>query len=191
MRYVVDAFNLAHKDRDLDRLLDQGDLRAVREAMVRKLGRFAYGQGIAGIVLVFDGSEKGAHLPQRQEIPGGKLVLVFAYPGSADRAIIELVEADRLPGQVTVVTSDKAIIRSVGRLGAHCLTSEAFLRRVRGAERRAHDPWRGEHPGKYGTHSLSPREIEEWLRYFGFDDGEGDEDAPRAGEAGGAPRRKK
>jgi hypothetical protein len=102
-------------------------------------------------------------------------MLVYADPRTdADRFIIEMVEDAKRPGEITVVTSDKFIIRHTVRSSAHHLECRAFLRQMRGAARR--DPFQGEHPGKFAG-QLTPREIEEWMEYFGFEDDDADADS--------------
>jgi hypothetical protein len=44
-----------------------------------------------------------------------------------------------------------------------------FLRTFRRRAEHAADPLRGEDPRKF--HGISPREVEEWMRYFGFEEG--------------------
>jgi predicted RNA-binding protein with PIN domain len=169
MRYVLDACNLIFQDETLEETLEKRGFPAVRALLVSILTRFAHTEGLAEIVAVFDGSEKAAHRPREETCGAGKVRLIFASPREeADQAIIDLVEGTRQPGELTIVTNDKFIIRNVRGRGAHTLSCREFLRRVRRAAKRAADPLQGEDPRKY--HGLSAREVEEWMKIFGFDE---------------------
>ena len=167
MRYVLDACNLIFQDSVLEETLDVHGFPAVRALLVSILTRFAHAEQLPEIVAVFDGSEKAAHRPRQELCGAGKVRLVFADPREeADQAIIERVAGARQPGELTVVTNDRFIIREVRGAGGHTLSCREFLRRIRRSARRAADPLRGEDPRKY--RGLSPREVEEWMKVFGF-----------------------
>jgi predicted RNA-binding protein with PIN domain len=169
MRYVIDACNLIFAHEPLEDALDQRGFAAARQMLVGMLSRFAHAERLDDILAVFDGSEKGAHRPRQQREAAGKVVLLYASPRSnADRSIIELVEDAQRPGEITVVSGDKFIINSVRRAGGHTLGCRAFVRKLNQSARRAADPLQGEDPHKY--HGLSPREVNEWARYFGIED---------------------
>ncbi|HYF52079.1 MAG TPA: NYN domain-containing protein [Planctomycetota bacterium] len=169
MRYVVDACNLIFRDRKLEDTLDEQGFPAARSLLVTMLARFAAAEDIQQIIAVFDGSEKAAHRPRKQSEAQGRVLLVYADPRTnADRFIIDLVEDSKRPGEITVVTGDKFIIRHIQRSRAHHLGCRDFLRKIRSAGRR--HPSSEEPQGKF-TGQLSPREVDEWMRYFGFDEG--------------------
>ena len=169
MRYVIDACNLIFSDRKLEETLENRGFQAARELLTGMLARFASSENLDEVVAVFDGSEKGAHRPRRHREAEGRVILIYADPRTdADRFIIEYVEEAKSPGEITVVSSDKFIIREVRRFQCHHEGSRDFLRKMRRARARAADPLGGEDPRKFhGT--LSPREVDEWMRYFGFD----------------------
>lgn len=169
MRYIIDACNLMFRDRKLEETLETQGFQAARTLLSALLTRFARAEDAGEITLVFDGSEKGAHRPRRQVESGGRLVLVYADPReNADRFIIDAVETARRPGEITVVSSDKFIVRHAQRAGAKTAGCRDFMRQLRGTLRRAADPYRGEDRRKFGA-ALTPREIEEWMKYFGFE----------------------
>ncbi|HEY3324306.1 MAG TPA: NYN domain-containing protein [Planctomycetota bacterium] len=172
MRYIIDACNLIFRDRRLEDALENHGFPAARQLLVTMLTRFAYAERTQQIIAVFDGSEKAAHRPRRQRESAGAVELVYADPRSdADRFIIEMVENAQRPGELTVVSSDKMIIRNVRRLQAHTLGCRDFLRRTRRAIAQASDPLQGEDPRKY-VGQLSAREVEEWMKIFGFKENE-------------------
>jgi predicted RNA-binding protein with PIN domain len=168
MKYVLDACNLIFHDRVLEETLDARGFPAVRTLFVSILSRFAHAERLDEIVAVFDGSEKAAHRPRNELSADGKIRMIYANPrDQADLEIIELVQGARQRGHITVVTNDKFILREVKSAGARTLGSGAFLKRIRRSVKRAQDPLRGEDPRKY--HGISPREVDEWMKVFGFD----------------------
>lgn len=172
MKYVIDACNLIFRDRRLEETLENRGFVAAKEMLVMMLSRYAHAEGLDEIIAVFDGSEKGAHRPRRHREAAGKVVLIFADPRTdADRFIIEYVEDARRPGEITVVTSDKFIVRHVQKASGHHIGCRDFLRRMRVSIQNAADPLKGEDPRKFRG-QLSAREIEEWMKFFGFKDGE-------------------
>src|SRR5437763_4672 len=108
MRYVIDACNLIYAHPPLEETLERHGFQPARAMLVRLLSRFAHAENLDEIVAVFDGSEKGAHRPRRQNEAAGKVVLIYADPRTnADQYIIELVEEAKRPGEITVVSNDK------------------------------------------------------------------------------------
>ena len=166
MRYVIDACNLIFASTPLEEALDRRGFPAARSLVVGLLGRFAREHGAEQMIAVFDGSEKGAHRPRREVEELGKVVLIYSNPRSdADRAIIEMVENAERPGEITVVTDDKFIIRNILGSGAKHVSSRGFLRSAKQARRRAADPMQGEDPRKYAS-GLTSTEIDFWMQYF-------------------------
>jgi len=169
-RYIIDACNLMFASRKLEETLEQRGFQAARAMLVGMLERFLRAEHIEQITAVFDGSEKGAHRPRRSTEAFGKIVLLYANPRQdADRAIIELVEDAKRPGELTVVTNDKFIIRHIRGAGAHHLSSRDFLRRVTRARQHAADPLRGEDPRKFAS-GLTANELDFWMAYFGIEE---------------------
>jgi predicted RNA-binding protein with PIN domain len=172
MKYVIDACNLIFRDRRLEETLEKRGFVAAKELLVSMLSRFAHAEGIDEVIAVFDGSEKAAHHPRRHREAEGKVILIFADPRTdADRYIIEHVEDAKRPGEITVVSSDKFIVRHVQKASGHTMGCRDFLRRMSVSIQRASDPLGGEDPRKFKG-QLSDREIGEWMKYFGFTDGD-------------------
>lgn len=168
MRYVIDACNLIFRDRRLEETLEKHGFPAVRQALVNLLTKFARAEHIRQIICVFDGSEKAAHRPRRAEEAHGRIILVYADPRTdADRYIIELVEDARRPGEITVVSSDKFVVRNVQKARGHTLGCRDFLRQMHGAFRRAADPLGGEDPRKYAGGGMTEREMDDWIKWMG------------------------
>ena len=169
MRYVIDACNFIFTYSPLEEAQERHGFQSARAMLVRMLSRFAHAEGLDEVVAVFDGSEKGAHRPRTQREAAGKVVLIYADPRTnADNFIIELVEDAPRPGEITVVSNDKFIVRHVQKASAHTLSCGAFLRKMRKSVEHADDPLQGEDPRKFN--GLSPREVEEWAKIMGLED---------------------
>ena len=169
MRYVIDACNLIYAHAPLEETLDRYGFQPARAMLVKMLSRFAHAEKLDEIVAVIDGSEKGAHRPRRQEEAAGKVVLLYADPrANADHYIIELVEDTKRPGEITVVSNDKFVVRHVQKASAHTLSCGGFIKRLRASRDHADDPLHGEDPRKFN--GLSPREVEEWAKIMGLED---------------------
>ena len=170
MRYIVDACNLMFASHKLEETLENHGFQSARTLLVGMLERFVRAQGLEQAIAVFDGSEKGAHRPRRASEACGKVLMIYANPRSdADRAIIEMVEDAQRPGELTVVTNDKFIIKHILGAGAHHVTCRDFMRQMSHAKKKAADPLRGEDPRKFSL-GLTPNEVDYWMEYFGIDE---------------------
>lgn len=140
MPYVLDANNLIGHERGPGRPSEED-----REALVKEVAdRLRRTRARAAIY--FDG-------PARRETSLGSLA-VRSSGGSADEAILREVQRAAAPGEIVVVTADRALARRARDAGARTLGPDAF--------------WKG-----FGASAGSaPREdpgrvdVEEWARYF-------------------------
>ena len=166
MKYVIDACNLIFSDRRLEETLERHGFPETRTLLVGILARFARAAKLQEIVAVLDGSEKAMHRPRIQSEALGKVLLIYADPREkADQYIIDLVSSARQPGEITVVSNDKFVVREVQRASGHTLSCREFQQLMRAAGKRAADPLGGEDPRKFGG-PLTQREVEEWLKWF-------------------------
>jgi predicted RNA-binding protein with PIN domain len=115
-RYIVDGNNVMAQ-----RVGWHRDKPAARERLVSDLAEFGQRSG-SSIAVVFDG-------PDVPEQSGEALEIYPAPKGlTADDRIVELVASDADPGRLTVVTSDRALARRAGALGARTMRSGEFRR---------------------------------------------------------------
>jgi len=175
MLFIIDAFNLIHAHDPLYELLDQRGFPPACDALVRMLASYALNEGIQSIVLVFDGSPKAGGGMRRERAGGfvgaSKIELVFADPvHKADRTILDLVEAAKRPGDITVVSDDKFVVRGVKSAQGRTLGCRAFLKSIHQSDRRRQPPKHREDPRKY--RGLTESEVKEWMDYFGFKEDE-------------------
>lgn len=107
------------------------DRYAAMERLARRLRAFSEASG-EEVELFLDGRSSG-----RVHGAAGRVPVRFAAggPNAADRAIAERVEADRDPGSLRVVSSDRELAERVRRAGAEVVSSGLFLRRLDAAER--------------------------------------------------------
>lgn len=90
--------------------------------------------------------------------------ILFAGPGrEADTLIEELIAADTAPAALTVVSSDRRILKAARRRRAAVLTSPAFLIALR--QPRPVNPAAHQLPPV--SRELNDREVDQWLREFG------------------------
>lgn len=171
MQYVIDACNLIFSDRRLEEALERHGFVATKSLLVAILARFARAAKLQEVVAVFDGSEKAMHRPRIQREALGKVVLIYADPREkADQYIIDLVTKARQPGEITVVSNDKFVVREAQRAKGHTLSCREFQQQMREALRRAADPLGGEDPRKFGG-PLTQREIEDWMKWIKAEEG--------------------
>jgi predicted RNA-binding protein with PIN domain len=129
--------------------------------LVRLLSSYRSRTGKA-VTVVFDPG--GAFsLPRRRRL-GGVEIEFAPQGGSADRVIQRRVQKARNPGEWQVVTSDRELAESVGRLGARVQSAEAFASKMT-TPADAPPDWRETPP--------SPDEVDSWLALFeGKDQGQ-------------------
>jgi len=129
-----------------------------RLEVLRRVAAFCRAKG-ARAVLVFDGA------PFRPDLGGQELGAVsLRFPAQArdaDSLIRELVDAARNPGDLVVVTSDKALYSYARTRGARALRAHEWNALARGAPPR---PGRGAPLGEKPEHEP---DIEGWLKRFG------------------------
>jgi predicted RNA-binding protein with PIN domain len=132
-----------------------------RREVVRRVAAFCNARG-ARAVLVFDGAPFRGELGD-QEL--GRVSLRFAAQGQdADSVIRGIVDAAARPGEILVVTSDKALYSYARTRGAAVLRAHEWNALARGAA-----PPSRRRAGTGATRSEKPEretDIEGWLRRF-------------------------
>jgi predicted RNA-binding protein with PIN domain len=129
-----------------------------RAEVLRRVAAFCRAKG-ARAVLVFDGA------PFRPDLGGqelGAVSLRFPAEGrDADSLIRDLVDAAKHPGELVVVTSDKALYSYARTHGARVLRAHEWNALARGAGPRTP---RGAATGEKPDHEP---DVEGWLKRFG------------------------
>lgn len=128
MLYILDAYNVIHKMRRFEAVLDI-DLRAAREALIALCGSLARARGdITSIVLVFDGRSEFSGLAQT--VPA-KVRLVFSKTNedADDRIATLLEEGPDKPGKC-VVSDDNSVRNHARAYRANVMSVQEFEKLV-------------------------------------------------------------
>jgi len=156
--YLIDGNNVIgqrvgwHRDKPGSRRHLLNDLASL--AKVKKLR----------LTVVFDGAPDPS-FPDGASFRGVKVF--YARPNSdADTRIVEIVEAERNRKNLTVVTSDRKLADRVRVCGVRVIRAGEFQQLLDDASKQV-----------FNSSSVSPAEVkqeeaEEWLRYFGVDEGD-------------------
>jgi len=152
MPLLIDGHNLIGRLPDL-RLDDPDD----EVKLVARLRAYRARTG-KRVTVVFDRGLPGGH---SQELSGAGVEVVFAAAGhTADGILRERIRWARDPRGLTVVTSDREVIAAARARGARVMRSEEFSARLSAS---------GPDQVEQDVH-LSPEEVDEWLRVFGWED---------------------
>lgn len=164
---VIDGYNLifAHpKAPDVSR---PGALEKARGRLLQLLAEHHAWKSIQ-ITVVFDGRlEPPPDLPRFGRQYG--IDIVFSAKGvTADTVIVDTVEKAEHPRSFRVVSSDRAIVAAVRKLGAATTPSTEFWGEIEA--RRAKRQKDVEEEVDPKMHGLTKGETEAWLREFGYDE---------------------
>jgi predicted RNA-binding protein with PIN domain len=152
MPYLIDGNNLLGS-------WGGPDAGGGRAEVVRRVAAFCRSRG-ARAVLVFDGAPFRPDLGD-QEL--GRVSLRFPSPGrDADSVIRDLVEAAPHPGEILVVTSDKALYSYVRTRGASVLRAHEWNLIARGTPPRP----RGQARQAASEKPERETDVEGWLKRF-------------------------
>ena len=124
MHFIVDGMNVIGTEPD-------GwwrDRAAARRHLVADLTRLAAG---AEVTVVFDGHATAGEDDQGAS-PAVRVCFAPGGPNAADDAIVAMVSALPSPVETTVVTSDRALVERVRRLGTRVESAKAFRSRLSG-----------------------------------------------------------
>ncbi len=153
MRYLIDGHNLIGQLPDLS-LADPND----EAKLVLRLIQFAAGRK-ARISVIFDHGLPAGHSPLSQ----GPVEAVFAGSYTdADRVIRERIARERQPGQLIVVSNDRAVTAAARARRIEVTSSTDFARQMQQAA--APPSRRGARPPE--GRPLSEAEVREWLELF-------------------------
>jgi predicted RNA-binding protein with PIN domain len=158
MPLVVDAYNVLHVTGVLSPDLAGGDLAELAALIATSRYRRD------STLLACDGVRTPAAAKVREPL----VKVAFAGGGrTADEFIARFARASSAPRSLTVVSSDRTVLKVARRRGCETLTSERFLAQLE-ADRRS---FRGPSaPGKPAGDGMSRAALEEWMTTFGVDE---------------------
>lgn len=157
MPLIIDTYNVLHVTGVLPPEFATGE----PEELARLIAASRF--GTEAVWLVCDGVPRGA-------AQVGRILIEGAGPGrTADEHIMRFLERSSAPRRVTVVTSDREIVRHARARGAETIRSEEFLAQLAEDARRRR-PWkpRASEPDPRRSVPLGDREVAGWMRLFGI-----------------------
>ena len=164
MALLIDCYNVLHADPTAELTTD---------ALCRQLSTTHWTR--FGIVVACDGRPKpleiASHYPGVEVIHSGPT-------RSADDVLIDLVEIDKNPRRLVVVTNDRAIRSAARSRRANVWSSEEFLQKL-ASENRSAAPTQPP-PAKLGEAALTEQQVNDWLEVFGFDPDDDASDEPES-----------
>jgi hypothetical protein len=152
---IIDTYNVLHVTGVLPGELAVGEPES--------LAKLIAGSRFAGdaVWLVCDGVPRGASRV-------GRIVIEGAGPGrSADDHIIDFLARNSAPRRVTVVTSDRGIVKRAKARGAECVKSEDFLAMLAEDARKTKTK-KPTLPDPRRSVPLNGREVSGWMALFGI-----------------------
>lgn len=165
MPLVVDAFNVLHVTGVLPPEIAGLDLDGLAD-LIELSWSGKGGRATDEVWIVCDGIKPAVGGPRRRQH------VWFSWAGAggkADDLIVQLVHRSSSPRRMTVVTSDRAVQRSVKRRGAGITSSEEFLARIAADWKSRKAPSRPTKPSPREAVPLAAPEVRHWLRLFGLE----------------------
>jgi len=150
---IIDGYNLLKNNPDFANS-NKYSLADQRDALITSLISYKSSRNIR-LILVFDGDNLDRSLPR--ELKRGGIEIMYSKPfKTADDLIIRLLEKISSKRQVTIITTDNAIIKTAKTMGAHIITSNKFFSKMK-RENQIDE--------KYSA-NLTSQEIKEWIEIF-------------------------
>lgn len=130
MAYLIDGYNLLHNTDVFGRGALAGTLQGAREALLELLATTLTERQRQGTTIVFDAAGAPPGLPDAYEHSAMQVRYARDFP-DADALLEELIEIERAPRGLTVVSSDHRVQRAARRRGAAWIDSDVWIREVR------------------------------------------------------------
>lgn len=166
--YLIDGYNLLHTAGFSRVTYGPGDLHRARTRLLWLLAEHLDDDSRRQITLIFDARDPPPELASETWVHQMR-VRFSVETGEADALMEELIAEHSSPKQLWVVSSDQRIIAAAKRRKARSLTSDLFLDRLF-AGRIGHS-----RPATPGEEETPPKEwgsTQEWLAFFGLNQGE-------------------
>jgi hypothetical protein len=158
LHYLIDGHNLIARSPDLS-LSDPED----EAKLVARLKRWAGRDVRRRVTVVFDAGLPGG--PSRS-LSGGRVTVIFAPNNTtADAILIGRISRAHNPPEMTVVSSDTAVLDAAARRRMPAIRADVFAVEL-ASDAAAPKAVPGGKPGADDPRP-SPKEVEEWLAIFG------------------------
>ncbi|MBI3099218.1 MAG: NYN domain-containing protein [Planctomycetes bacterium] len=164
---LIDGYNLIFAHPRAPDVSRPGALEKARDRLLRLLSEHRAWKSIR-ITVVFDGRlEPPEDLPRARREYG--IDIAFSPKGiTADTVIVDTVAKAEHPKSFRIVSSDRAIVTAVRKLGASTTPALEFWGEIE--TRRAKRQKEVEEEVDPRSHGLTQSETEAWLREFGYDE---------------------
>lgn len=166
MRYLVDGYNLLYSLGRLTPRTPRHGLEGARQSLIIRLAS-NHGEEAAQVTVVFD--SRSAQAGCARETRQNGIRVVFSHGQTADDLIEDLIRAEAVPAQLTVVSDDRRLRQAAQRRGCGWLGNLDYLE---GLKRPAATPVPAPEAAK--PESISRAEVERWLDVFKDAEDEGD-----------------
>lgn len=161
MRYLIDGYNLLFALGLASRATPSTGFRFAREKMLHWIAR--HHPGPESVLVIFDAREAPQSDHPEQVIHG--LHVRFSVGRDADDLLEELIRAEAVPAQLTVISDDHRIQRAGARRGTVVWSCGEFIDWL---VDRPEPPTSNEpSPPPEKPENVSDEELEFWLREFG------------------------
>jgi predicted RNA-binding protein with PIN domain len=152
-QYLIDGYNLIYQFPELRKLLER-DLESARERLISRLSSFAIEENVE-VMVIFDGDTR---IPENSIKRQGVKVVFSKMPEKADPVIKRLIDSKSDSDDMVLVSSDLEIVNyaklnSVSVVSSRSFANDLTVNSTRDKEK------------KY-EHTMSPEELEEWMRLF-------------------------
>lgn len=161
---LVDGYNLLHASGVFGRVRGPRGLESSRTALLDHVADLV-GETAPRVLFVFDAANAPDGLPGRITHRGIRVWFAREYP-DADSLIEEILEEERSPASITVVSNDRRLQLAARRRRAKAVSSDEWLADLRRTRRAA----RGPEGSDAKPPEPGPGEIEHWKKHFGLDD---------------------
>lgn len=155
--YIIDGYNLIHKIPKFKNAMEQS-LEYSRSILISFLNAYLSSRNI-NITLVFDGDNVG-YTGATSQLTKRLKIFYSDSPEKADPLIKRLINKVTNKKSLTLVSADNDLINFCKSQGANVLSPKMFFYQA------SKHPRQVQMDQKYNQ-SISPDELEEWLKLFG------------------------
>jgi predicted RNA-binding protein with PIN domain len=152
---LIDGWNVIWKIPEIARLIPD-QLPVARERFNLLIKDFFYGKKIK-YQIIYDGR---SDIFQADSSVKGSMVRFSRSPQKADHLIISILRKQKIPGQWTVITSDRELAHKVKAQASRTVSSEDFIARLHKREKKVTSQ------AEKKDDSLSADEMKFWLDKF-------------------------
>lgn len=165
MIYLIDAFNLSYKFPELELLMYKGEHGKAREGLLKIFLEFrSYQKRVPEIHFFFDGKREPGNDTKREI--RSDMSLYYSHDMSADHLIKEFIKRAPSPGEITVVSSDKEVLRFARSHRCKTETSEDFEKAIQEKRKEQRTPPEAADPGAETDPVVSRDEMLYWRKMF-------------------------